>query len=328
MGNQEKERLGLAVAQDASEQALVQLAARAKKYYEGSKAANTTAAYRSDFAHFNAFCANKGFGALPATPQVVALYLSYLADSGFKASTITRRVSSISQVHQHAGYESPTRNAHVRAVVAGIKRTIGSAEVGVSPVMDADLRLMLSCLRDGVIGVRDRALLLLGFTSAMRRSEIVALNVEDVQVLTEGLRIMIRRSKTDSEARGEVVAVPRGNHPETCVVEALEAWYRLSGIESGAIFRAVNRHGRIASERLSSKAVALVVKEMAGRIGLNGDRFAAHSLRSGFCTSAARAGVPERIIQLTTRHRSVQVLRRYIREGNLFTENAVRALNF
>jgi len=241
-----------------------------------------------------------------------------------KASTLQRRLSAISQAHQVAGLETPTRNAMVMLVWAGIRRTHGSAQEGKAPALVEDLRTMVAAMaprRRGqpwqLLELRDRALLLLGFAGAFRRSELVALDVEDLAFSRAGLAVHLRRSKTDQEGEGRRIGIPRGQQPETCPVAALQAYLKAADIETGAVFRGTN-HGRIQQSRLSDQSVALVVKRRAEAVGLDPEQLAGHSLRAGLATSAAAAGASERSIMAQTGHRSVTMVRRYIREGELF----------
>jgi integrase len=304
---------------------LEDLAREARAFMGRSKASATIRAYRNDWRHFEAWCRLRQLVALPAAPETVALYLADLA-SWAKANTIQRRLSSISQAHQTAGYESPTRTAKVRLTWQGIRRTIGTAPEGKAPVVTADVRAMVDALPANLLGVRDRALLLVGFAGAFRRSELVGLDVSDVEETGDGLVVTLRRSKTDQEGAGRKVGLPYGSRPATCPVRALRAWLDASGTSDGPIFRPVDRHGRLSPHRLSGDAVALVVKRSAARVGLDPARYAGHSLRAGLVTSAAAAGVQERVIAEQTGHRSMLVLRRYIREASLFRENAAAAV--
>lgn len=301
---------------------LVQLSEEARDYLGQAKAANTLRAYQADWRDFSDWCGWHGQAALPASAETVALYLSELARQ-LKASTIQRRMASIAQAHATAGYESPTKQAVVRNVWQGIRRARGTAMAGKSPTLTADIRIMVEHLPQGkLIGVRDRALLLLGFAGAMRRSELVGLDVQNVQQTHDGLVVTIRKSKTDQEGAGRKIGIPYGSHPQTCPVRALQAWLQASGIEEGPLFRSVNRHGKLVEGRLGDRAVALVVKRALEAAGKDGATFAGHSLRAGLATSAAMAGVSERSIQEQTGHKSLIILRRYIREGSLFRENA------
>ncbi len=301
--------------------ALAAAAARAREYAAKSKSANTLRGYAADWRHFRAWCEAQGLTALPAAPETVAVYLAALAETA-KSSTLARRVSAISQAHQIAGFEPPTREAKVRTVMAGIRRVKGTAQKGKKPVVTADLARMIDLLPDNFQGLRDRALLLVGFAGAFRRSELVGLDIADLDFSPEGLVVTIRRSKTDPEGQGRKVGLPYGSHPQTCPVRAMQSWLELLDETSGPVFRAVDRHGHLASTRLSDKAVALIVKRAAGAAGFTEAEVAGHSLRAGLATAAAAAGVSERAIMAQTGHRSLTTLRKYIRDGSLFTENA------
>jgi len=300
-------------------------AGQAREYVAAAKASNTRRAYRADWTHFAAWCERHGRPPLPASPETVALYLADAATS-LKPSTLQRRLASISQAHQVAGYETPTRAAPVRTVWQGIARTHGVAPAQKAPLLVADvLRLVGTCARDAQ-GVRDRALLLVGFAGAFRRSELVGVDVSDLAFGAEGVTVTVRRSKTDPEGEGRQVGIPRGAQPESCPVRALRAWLQCAGRQEGPLFRSVTRHGAIQPGRLSAQAVALVVKRRAAAAGLDPAQFAGHSLRAGLATSAAAAGVSERSIMAQTGHRSERVARRYIRAGSLFRENAAAGL--
>ncbi|WP_245921006.1 site-specific integrase [Melghirimyces profundicolus] len=294
---------------------------KAKDYTRLSKASNTAKSYRGDWKDFTAWCEARALSPLPAEPQTVALYLADLAERR-KTSTLQRRLSAISQAHQSAGYDSPT-NAHlVRTVWAGIRRAKGMYQEGKAPILVEDLRQIAETLPDTLTGKRDRALLLVGFAGGFRRSELVSVDVGDVQTVPRGIVIHLRRSKTDPEGRGEKVGLPRGTRPGTCPVRAMEDWLRAAEITEGPVFRPINRHGRVRNRRLTDRSVALIVKKAVAAIGLDPKEFSGHSLRAGIATSAAMAGKDERAIMKQTRHKSAQMVRRYIRDGELFNENA------
>lgn len=304
---------------------LEEITAQARDYAGQAKAPATLRAYRSDWQHFTTWCAARELQPLPATPHTVALYLSDLA-AARKASTLQRRISAISQAHQAAGHDSPTQTAVVRSVMAGIRRVKGTAPAQKAPAVTDLLRRMVATLPAGLLGIRDRALLLIGFAGAFRRSELVSLDAGDVELTDDGLVVHLRRSKTDQEGAGRRIGIPYGSNPDTCPVRALRAWLEASGIAAGPLFRSVNRHGQLQPGRLCDKAVALVVKRAARAAGLDPARYAGHSLRAGLATAAAAAGVSERSIMAQTGHRSVNMVRRYIREGSLFRENAAAAV--
>ncbi|MCZ2154061.1 MAG: tyrosine-type recombinase/integrase [Bryobacterales bacterium] len=298
------------------------IADRATEFIQQSKASNTIRAYRSDWAHFVAWCDSHNQSALPATPETVALYVAALADT-HKPGTLTRRLSAISQAHQIGELESPTVAAKVRLVMAGIRRNKGTAQTAKTPVLVEDLRRIVSRIPENLLGVRNRALLLIGFSGAFRRSELVALNVSDVAFTRDGLVVTIRQSKTDQDSDGRKIGIPYGSNPATCPIRSLQGWLERSEITEGPLFRPINRHGKMASMRLSGSAVADVVKIYVEAAGLDATECAGHSLRSGLATSAAMAGASERSIMNQTGHRSLNMVRRYIRDGSLFRENAV-----
>jgi site-specific recombinase XerD len=254
----------------------------------------------------------------------VRVYLAHLADQGASASTIAGRVAALATGHRLAGYSpSPTRDDSVKVTLAGIRRTIGTARQGKLGVTIEELRSLVAvCDPDSLAGLRDRALLVLCFAGAFRRSELVSLDLSDVDQTRDGLRVSLRRSKTDQEGTGTVKGLPYGSNPQTCPVRTLEAWLEMAGIADGPLFRPINRHGQISPERLSDKSVALIVKRAAEGAGLDPTRVAGHSLRRGFATTAARNRVPELTICRQTGHRSLATLRAYVEEATLFTDNA------
>jgi site-specific recombinase XerD len=294
-----------------------------RKYTRHAKAPNTRKGYRSDLAHFAAFCQAQNVPALPATPGTIAAYLVNLADAGLKPATMSRRLAAISKAHSAANLDSPCsmRHAIVSEVWQGIKRSVGTAQTAKAAATVDYLKLMLAQVPDTLTGLRDRALLLLGFAAALRRTELVALTLEDVQYVPEGLVLTIRGSKTDQERAGQKVAIALGKTPETCPVYALRAWLLAGGIASGSLFRAVTRWGHVQPEGMSDQVVALLVKKYAQAAGLDPAVFSGHSLRAGLATSAALAGATERTIMRQTRHKSEAMVRRYIRDGNLFNQN-------
>ncbi len=304
---------------------LAEIAADARDYVAASRAENTTRVYRTGWAQFTVWCDEHRVTALPAGPETVACYVADLAKVA-KPATIDLRLAAISAAHGAAGHDSPTKEEAVRLVRRGVRRTLGTAQRQVRPVTVPELRTMVGGLGTDPAGCRDRALLLLGFAGALRRSELVGLDLADVAEGADGLTVHLRRSKTDQEGAGRTVGVPFGSNPVTCPVRAWRAWLEVSGIAEGPAFRAVDRHGQIGATRLSAPAVALVLKCHAARAGLDPREVAGHSLRAGLATSAAAAGVPERIIAEQTGHKGTAMLRRYIREGSLFRENAASAV--
>lgn len=296
------------------------LVVAARSFASASRSNSTKRAYASDWRDFERWASVRNFDPLPADPAVVALYITDLA-SRLKPSTITRRLASISVVHQQAGYPSPTRDEEVRSISTGIRRTLGTAQREAAPLSLGDLRAMLAHLPDTVRGARDRALLVVGFAGAFRRSELVALDVGDLDRREEGVLASVRRSKTDQEGGGRQVALPYGKDRHTCPVTALDAWMVAAELHEGPLFVAVDRHGHLGG-RLTPASVNLIVKDAAQRARLDPARLSGHSLRAGFATTAAAAGASERAIANQTGHRSMNVLRRYVRHGSAFTDNA------
>jgi site-specific recombinase XerD len=289
-------------------------------YAEQEKSPGTRRAYGSDWRAFSAFCDARGLEALPASPGTAARFLSLQADSGLKASTIGRRAAAIAYFHKLAGYEPPTSSEAVRATVRGIRRAIGTAPARKAPAT-ADLIVeMLKHCPATLAGKRDRALLALGFAGAFRRSELVALQVADLVEAPDGYRVMIRRSKTDQDGAGQEIAIPRGCRLRP--VEAVQAWLAAAEISSGPVFRPVLKGGRLQEAALSAHSVAQIVKQRAGQAGLDPASFAGHSLRSGFLTSAAEAGASVLKMVEVSRHKSIDMLRTYVRRADLFKEHA------
>src|SRR5512132_365620 len=298
---------------------------RARAYAAASRAPNTSRAYASDLDAFRAWCAPRGFAALPAEPSTVALYLAGMADAGRKVATLERALVAISQAHKLAGLDSPRTHRAVTEVLSGIRRTLGTAQKGKAPLPVSALASAADAGRDDLIGARDRALLAVGFAGGFRRSELVSLDVVDLDFRAEGLVVTLRRSKTDQEGAGRKVALPYGANPSTCPVRTLRAWLDAARIVAGPVFRAVDKVARVSSERLSDRTVANVVKEAAVRAGLDAAAFSGHSLRSGLATAAAKAGKSERAIMRATGHKTEKMVRRYIRDASLFNADNAAA---
>jgi len=302
------------------------LAEAAKLFASDAKAPSTRRAYRKDWAQFAAWCLGMGLIDLPAAPEAVASYITSMAGQGRRPATIQRALVSISQAHKMANHISPTTGAVVRETLKGIRRTLGVAQKQKAAALPENIKAMLGASSDDILGIRDRALLLLGFTGGFRRSELVALDVNDIEFTADGIVVTLRRSKTDQEGEGRKIGIPYGSSPVTCPVRSLRRWIEAAGIEDGAIFRRVGRWGHAGDERLDGRAVAAVVQRYAKLIGMDPKKFAGHSLRAGLATAAARAGKSERSIMNQTGHRSVTMVRKYIREGSLFIDNAAAGL--
>ncbi len=301
--------------------ALSDLAETAKNYIDQSLSFATRKAYASDFKIFSAWCAAHTLTALPAAPETVALFLADQAQGGVAASTLNRRLAAIKCAHEAQGLDTPTGHKGVTAALKGIRRAKGTAPAKKKAATADIIKEMVRRCPHTLVGQRDRALLLLGFAGAFRRAELVALTVADLAFADDGLRITIRKSKTDQEGAGQVIAIPHGS-VLFCPVKAVQAWLATAGILDGAVFRAVGKGSRVGQAALSDKSVANRVKHYAGQVGLDAADFAAHSLRAGFVTSAAEAGASIFKLAEVSRHRSTDVLAGYVRSANLFKDHA------
>ena len=292
----------------------------ARQYAEAEKAASTRRAYLSDVRIFTTWCISRGVEPLPAAPEAIAAFLSAEATGGAKASTLGRRCAAIRWAHESAGYTTPTSDAVVLSVMRGIRRTIGAARDQKAAATADRLVAMLAAIPDTLAGKRDRALLVLGFSGAFRRSELVALTVADLEEMTDGLRVTIRRSKTDQDGSGVTIAIPHGARLRA--PEVVRQWLDAAGIDDGPVFRAVTRHGKVGAEALTPQVVALRVKRYALPAGFVVEDFSGHSLRAGFLTSAADAGASIFKMMDVSRHKSVDVLRGYVRRAEMFKDHA------
>jgi site-specific recombinase XerD len=289
-------------------------------YLRAGKSENTRRAYRADFEHFATWCGGKVLEALPATGETVALYLADWAGV-LAVSTLRRRLAAISQVHQAAGYDNPARSILVVEAMKGITRIHGSATKPKTAAVTNLVAQMVKDLGPDLRDMRDRALILIGFAGAMRRSELVALDVDDISEVAAGLRIEVRHSKTDQQGRGDVIGITYGSDPRTCPVRSWRAWLDAAGIDSGPAFRRRGRDGRVTELRLSADYVLRILKERATAAGFAPELFGAHSLRSGFATTAFRNGVPERRIMDQGRWTTTKSMHGYIQAGELFVDN-------
>jgi site-specific recombinase XerD len=298
---------------------------QAREYIRASKSESTMRGYRADWRHFCEWCEGHGVCPLPASPEIVASYIAECAGR-LKVGSIQRRLNAIAEAHKAAGAESPTVAGIVRNTLKGIKRTLGTASIPKMAALTDDIKAMLQATDAGLIGLRDQALILLGFAGAFRRSEVVGLDVGDCGFGKDGLTVTLRRSKTDQAGEGRKIGIPYGSNPGTCPVRVLQAWLEQAALTNGSVFRSINRHGQLQAGRLSPPDVARIVKKLAERVGLDASKYAGHSLRAGHATSAAISGASERSIMLQTGHRSVQMVRRYIRDGSLFRDNSAGKL--
>jgi site-specific recombinase XerD len=296
-----------------------------REYIRASKSENTLRGYQSDWRAFCAWCEVQQVCPMPATAETVAAFVAECAGR-LKVGTVQRRLNAIAEAHKAVGLDSPSNNAMVTNTMKGIRRTKGTAPAQKAATLIDDIRAMVDATDSGLIAVRDCALIFPGFAGAFRRSELVGLSVDDCAFGKDGLTVTLRRSKTDQAGAGRKIGIPYGSNPETCPVRNLQSWVERAGISSGQLFRSINRHGQVQPGGLSGIDVARVVKKLADRAGLDAAKYAGHSLRAGHATSAAIAGASERSIMNQTGHRSVQMVRRYIRDGSLFRENSAGKL--
>ena len=303
-----------------------ELVEQVRGYATASTSENTRRAYSRQWQAFVAWCEARRFDALPASPSTVALYASDLADQGRKVATIGQAMVAISSAHGAAGHPSPRADPNLRKVLRGIRRTLGVAQKEAAPALAEHLRRMVSALPTSIAGLRDRALLLVGFAGAFRRSELVGLELRDVLFSTEGLEVTLRRSKTDQEGRGRLVALPYSGTPEVCPVRALRAWLEASAIDAGPVFREVTRHGKVGTGALTGRSLSRLVKSAGVVAGLEGQNFSGHSLRAGFVTQAKIARKDEASIMRQTGHLSVAMVRKYDRRADLWRDNAAAGL--
>jgi integrase len=292
---------------------------------------NSQRGYTADWRNFSAWCAAQGREALPASPETAALYMADRSATLANAS-LTRAIAAISRQHREAGFHSPNQDARFRQLMAGIRRRNRAPQDAKQALLVEDLFAILKQIpglgKSEAVEHRDRALLVLGFCGALRRSELVNLDVEDIRSAPEGIILTLRWSKTDQAADGVEIGIPKGRKRATCPVTILRTWLDYAKIASGPIFRPVQQNGKILNRRLTDASVALIVKRHVGHAGFAADAFSGHSLRAGLATSAAEAGQNEREIMNQTRHKSEKMVRRYIRKGNLFQGNVCGGLGF
>lgn len=296
-----------------------QLPDRVAAFVRDSLSDNTRRAYLSDLTHFETWG-----GSIPATDEMIANYLAQHSEE-LSAATLARRLASIAKAHRARGQSSPTASELVKATLRGIKRQHGAAQVEAKPLLRDDLFQVLAAMGDDMKSVRDRTLLLTGFAGGFRRSELVGLDHADIEHVRQGVIITLQRSKTDQVGLGRKIGIPLGRS-RWCPVAALDEWLSRSAIEEGAIFRRINRHGHVLGDRLSGEAVALVLRERLSAAGFDTTGYSGHSLRAGFATSAAQAGVSSWRIRAQTGHASDAMLARYIRDGEMFSDNAAGVL--
>jgi site-specific recombinase XerD len=297
---------------------------KAEEYVRQSKSANTRMAYANDWDQFQKWCLVHRVASLPASPETVALYIADMAESS-RPSTIKRHLASISVAHQAKGLKSPN-SLLVQATMAGIRRVKGATKDKKSPVRVGHLIHLSDVLPKNLQGIRDKAIFLIGYAGAFRRSELVNLDVEDVHFESEGVRITVRHSKTDQESIGQTKDINYAVHSVNCPVKALKKWVEQGSIETGPLFRPVNRHGNILPQRLTPQSIALVVKRVMQALRMDPDQFSGHSLRAGFVTDCIKSGVQSQVIRRVTGHRSESTLSDYFREADTFDYNIIAKL--
>ena len=297
---------------------------------QNSKANNTIRAYKSDFTDFRLFCAQNGFKSLPSEPKIVSLYLTHLSTKDIKMSTLKRRLVSIGIVHKLKGHYLDTKHPSIIENIMGIKRRKGSIQKGKKPILINDLKNIINAIdkqkNEEIKKIRDRSIILVGFSGGFRRNEIVSLDLEDLDFVTEGIKITIKRSKTDQFGEGSLKGLPYFDNSEYCPVLSLKKWIETSNINSGPLFRRFSKGSKLTNHRLTDQTVALLIKKYLDLAGINSKNYSGHSLRSGFATTAAESGAEERSIMAMTGHKSTEMVRRYIKEANLFKNNALNKI--
>tara|TARA_B100001093_G_scaffold401708_1_gene389391 strand:+ start:231 stop:1187 length:957 start_codon:yes stop_codon:yes gene_type:complete len=299
---------------------------------KSSKANNTIRAYKSDFNDFSLFCVKNGFNSLPSEPKIVSLYLTHLSSKRVKISTLKRRLVSIGVIHKLKGHYLDTKHPSIIENLMGIKRRKGSIQKGKKPLLINALKKLINVIdqqkSEKIKKLRDRSIILVGFSGGFRRNEIVSLDYDDLDFVSEGLKIRLKRSKTDQFGEGTVKGLPYFDNIQYCPVVSIKNWLEISKINSGSLFRRFKKGSNLSENRLTDQTVALLIKEYLQLAGIDSKNYSGHSLRSGFATTAAEAGVEERSIMAMTGHKSSEMVRRYIKEANLFKNNALNKIKF
>ena len=312
---------------------------------KSSKAKNTIRAYKSDFNDFGLFCAQNGFKSLPSEAKIISLYLTQLSTKEVKISTIKRRLVSIGVIHRLKGHYLDTKHPLIVENLMGIKRRKGSIQNGKKPLLINNLKKDIDVIdkekheeikrlinvidqqkKERIKILRDRTIILIGFSGGFRRNEIVSLDYDDLDFVEEGLKINIKRSKTDQFGEGSIKGLPYFDNSQYCPVVSLKNWIDIAKINSGSLFRRFSKGSRLTEKRLTDQTVALLIKEYLKLAGIDNKNYSGHSLRSGFATSAAESGAEERSIMAMTGHKSTEMVRRYIKEANLFKNNALNKI--
>ena len=294
-----------------------------------SKANNTLRAYKSDFRDFSIFCVKHGFKSLPTDPKIVSLYLTHLSKSA-KMSTLRRRLVSIGIVHKMKGHYLDTKHPVIIENLMGIKRVKGSIQTGKKPILINHLKQIINVINkqdiEEITKLRNKTLILVGFGGGFRRTELISINYEDLEFVDEGVKITLRRSKTDQFGEGMIKGLPYFSNETYCPVMSLKSWIKISKIRTGPIFRRFAKGSILTNHRLTDQSVVLIIKEYLKLAGIENKNFSGHSLRSGFATVAAESGADERSIMAMTGHKTTQMVRRYIQEANLFKNNALNKI--
>ena len=299
---------------------------------KNSKANNTIRAYKSDFRDFGGFCAKNGLKSLPADPKIVSLYMTYLSTKDAKMSTLRRRLVSIGVIHRLKGHYLDTKHPIIIENLMGIKRKKGSYQKGKKPILINHLKLMIEAIdkdtsdETGIRKLRDKTIILLGFAGGFRRIELISIDFEDLEFVSEGVKIFIRKSKTDQFGEGMIKGLPYFTNQKYCPVWHLKKWLEISEIKSGPIFRRFSKGLNLGKNRLTDQSVALFLKKYLSNAGIENQNYSGHSLRSGFATVSAESGADERSIMAMTGHKTTQMVRRYIKEANLFKNNALNKI--
>ena len=297
---------------------------------QNSKSHNTVRAYKSDFNDFGLFCAQNGFKSLPTEPNIVSLYLTHLSSKDAKMSTLKRRLVSIGVIHKLKGHYLDTKHPSIIENIMGIKRRKGSIQKAKKPLLINYLKKLIDVIdkekNEEIKKLRDRSILLIGFSGGFRRNEIVSLDYDDLEFMQEGLKIRLKRSKTDQFGEGSIKGLPYFDNSQYCPVVSIKKWIEISKISSGAIFRRFIKGSKLSNNRLTDQSVALLIKNYLKLAGIESKNYSGHSLRSGFATSAAESGAEERSIMAMTGHKSTEMVRRYIKEANLFKNNALNKI--
>ena len=299
---------------------------------KNSKANNTIRAYKSDFKDFGGFCAKNGLKSLPTEPKIVSLYMTYLSTKDAKMSTLRRRLVSIGVIHRLKGHYLDTKHPIIIENLMGIKRKKGSYQKGKKPILINHLKLIIDEIdkdisdETGIRKLRDKTIILLGFAGGFRRIELISIDYEDLEFVAEGVKIFIRKSKTDQFGEGMIKGLPYFTNQQYCPVWHLKKWLEISEIKSGPIFRRFFKGLNLGKNRLTDQSVALLLKKYLSNAGIENQNYSGHSLRSGFATVSAEAGADERSIMAMTGHKTTQMVRRYIKEANLFKNNALNKI--